>query len=416
MECLNASLSLGPNRNRPLVMHIDLNSCFATVEQQANPLLRGKPLGIAAYNSPGGCIIAASIEAKALGVKVGMNVREGRLLCPGLLIKEPDPPKYREVHRIMRQVFLRYTPDVTPKSIDEAILDFEHPPLPKQELTELGAQIKHDIKQEIGEWMRCSVGIGPNRFLAKTAASLKKPDGLETISSSNLQETMNKLTLTDLCGINTRMEARLNSVGIFSASQFLEAPLETLQRAFQSVIARYWYLRLRGYEIDAIDFNRKSFGQSYALPKATFDKAELGKILMKLTEKMARRLRRAGMAASGVQVICLYRDGTFWHQSKRFSTLLLATPELFKKACYLLNRQPEVKPISKLAVACFDLTNHHKEQLTLFETDQSLLWRSAEAADQVNDKYGEFSLIPALMLGTEGQAIDRIAFGGVLEL
>ena len=141
--------------------------------------------------------------------------------------------------------------------------------------------------------MKCNVGIGTNRFLAKTAASLHKPDGLDVITHKNLEEVYNSLKLTDLCGINTRFEARLNAYGIFTPLQFFHAPLQKLKKqVFRSILGYYWYLRLRGHEIDAVDFGRKSFGNSYALRQQTAEQKKLSPLLMKLCEKTGRRLRR----------------------------------------------------------------------------------------------------------------------------
>ena len=112
------------NKADPMIMHIDLNSCFAIIEQQANRLLRGKPVGIAAYDTPRGFVLAASYEAKAQGIALGVNVEQSRALCPGIVIMTPDPSKYREAHKRFKALLLEYTPDVVPKSIDEFVLDF----------------------------------------------------------------------------------------------------------------------------------------------------------------------------------------------------------------------------------------------------------------------------------------------------
>src|SRR3954454_19599964 len=108
-------MSLELNHNNATIMHIDLNSAFSTIEQQANPLLRGKPIVVAAYNSPNGCVVAPSIEAKTYGIKTGMTVRDARLLCPQVIVRTPDPAKYRYVHLAFRRIFTHYSPDVTPK-------------------------------------------------------------------------------------------------------------------------------------------------------------------------------------------------------------------------------------------------------------------------------------------------------------
>jgi DNA polymerase IV len=119
-------MPLALNHNPPRIMHVDLNSCFATIEQQANPLLRGKPIVVAAYDTPNGCVVAPSIEAKRYGIKTGMTVRDARLLYPRVIVRTPDPSKYRFVHLQFRKIFQDYSPDVTPKSIDEAVIDLTY--------------------------------------------------------------------------------------------------------------------------------------------------------------------------------------------------------------------------------------------------------------------------------------------------
>src|ERR687886_428279 len=131
------------NYNAPTIMHVDLNSCFATIEQQANPFLRGKPIVVAAYSSPNGCVVAPSIEAKQYGIKTGMTVRDARLLYPKVIVRTPDPTKYRAVHLMFRKIFRDYSPDVTPKSIDEAVIDLTDTlPLFRGTVSDIGVEIK----------------------------------------------------------------------------------------------------------------------------------------------------------------------------------------------------------------------------------------------------------------------------------
>src|SRR3972149_7302235 len=167
------------------IMHMDLNSCFATIEQQANPHLRGKPVVVAAYTTPSGCIVAPTVEAKGYGIKVGMRVKEGKLLYPGLIVLAPDPWKYRTVHLGLRRIISDYTDKFVPKSIDEFVLNLQGYPSFDKGMLEVAREIKERIKKEIGEWLTVSVGVAPNRFLAKTAAGLHKPDGLDEINKDN---------------------------------------------------------------------------------------------------------------------------------------------------------------------------------------------------------------------------------------
>ncbi|KKT68577.1 MAG: DNA-directed DNA polymerase, partial [Microgenomates group bacterium GW2011_GWC1_44_37] len=177
------------------VMHIDLNSCFATIEQQANPLLRDKPIAVAAYDSPNGCILAPSVQAKKLGIKVGMRVKDGRLLCPDLIVLPSDPDKYRSVHLGLKKVLSVYTPDIVPKSIDEFVLNFAGTPALRRDLFLIGQEVKDRIRKEVGDYLTVSIGLGPNRFLAKTASNLHKPDGLDEINKNNFLKIYESLTL-----------------------------------------------------------------------------------------------------------------------------------------------------------------------------------------------------------------------------
>src|SRR5258708_3140702 len=177
------------NKSKPYILHVDLNSAFATIEQQANPLLRGKPLVVAAYGTPNAFILAPSIEAKRIGIKMGMRVRDAQEIYPKVVVRTPDAPKYRDVHLKFKKIFQDYSPVVTPKSIDEAIIDFRPVTNLHHDLIGVAKEIKQRMKDEIGEWIFCSIGIGTNMFLAKLGATLHKPDGLTFIDHTNLIKT-----------------------------------------------------------------------------------------------------------------------------------------------------------------------------------------------------------------------------------
>src|SRR3954452_14554377 len=180
-------MALALNHNPATIMHVDLNSAFCTIEQQANPSLRGKPVVVAAYDTPNGCVVAPSIEAKRYGIKTGMTVRDARLLYPPVIVLKPDPAEYRYVHQKFCKIFRDYSPDVSPKSIDEAVIDLTDTLcLFRGTVADIGREIKRRFRSEIGEWMVCSIGVGPNRFLAKLAASLHKPDGLDIIDHTTV--------------------------------------------------------------------------------------------------------------------------------------------------------------------------------------------------------------------------------------
>lgn len=407
------------NYNQPMIMHIDLNSCFAIIEQQANPLIRRKPVAIAAYDTPRGAIIASSYEAKALGIKLGVNVREARLLCPEVIVMMPDPEKYFDAHRRFKQVLSRYTSNVTPKSVDEFVVDFRGSPAVRngKSLIEIGYQIKQDIKQVLGDYVTVNVGIGTNRFLAKLAAGLHKPDGLDVITGETLRDTYAALGLTDLPGINVRYQARLNAAGIFTPLQFLDANVLYLRkRVFKSVVGLYWHYRLHGHEVDQIDFGRKSFGQQYALAQKTSDIQELARLLMKLCEKAGRRMRTAGYVGGGVHLWLGFSNRTYWAQGKKAHHDVYATQDIHMIALRLLQQARLPALVTNIGVTIFDLRPSSPEQLGLFD-DSRLDARSlARAADAVNDRYGDFTLVPAVMANMQNIIMKRVAFGSVRDL
>jgi DNA polymerase-4 len=405
------------NPNKPLLMHIDLNSCFATIEQQANPLLRGKPIVVAAYSTPNAFILAPSIEAKRLGIKMGMRVGDAQRITPNVVVRMPNPPLYRDVHIKFNKIFNDYSPDVTPKSIDEAIIDF-HPVVNlHSNLVNVAKEIKQRMKDEIGEWIFCSIGIGTNMFLAKLGAGLHKPDGLTVIDHTNLLETYKKAKLLDFCGINVRYQARLNMNGIYTPLDFFRATRRQLEKqVFRSVIGSRWYDKLRGFEADQKDFPTKSIGHQYALKIPTADRRELERLMMKLCEKMGRRLRKKGYAAHGIHLWFSYKDHTGWHRGRLTDSDLYTTVELYRQAMLLFDAQPDKRPISHMGVSCYRLSAHNSRQMHLFEQDYTKVRSVADAADQLNDKYGEFTVVPGIMMQMDNLILDRIAFGGVRDL
>lgn len=401
------------NSNPSTKMHIDMNSCFASVEQQANPHLREKPIVVAAYATDNSCILAPSVEAKRFGVKTGMRVKEGKVLCPSLVVLPPDPWKYRIVHLKLKKLLKRYSDDVAPKSIDEFVLDFVDYPILKKGLRIVGEEIRRKIKEEVGDYIRVSIGIAPNRFLAKTAAGLHKPEGLDEVNQFNFREIYSSLKLVDLCGIAERNAARLERVGIKTVLDFYGADFPVLKGAFGSICGYYWYARLRGWEIDNVEFGRKSYGNSYVLPKPLKGLA-LRPLLTKLVERMGARFRRAGYKVRGVHLYLTYEDHSYWHKGVTLGRFVFDSREIYQEMLKLLLTAP-LKPVRKLAVSCFNITKEQTVQLDMFKnvTGQE---RLIQAIDKTNQRWGEFVLTSARMMKTSKLAPDRIAFGGVKEL
>lgn len=394
------------------VLHLDMDSFFATVEQQSRPSLRGRPVGIAPVDSPGGTIVAASIEAKPRGVKTGTKVAEARELIPDIVILPPTPNKYRVVHRRFRSIMQEYRGICKPRSVDEIALWLEPPEWDRA--AEIAAEIKQRIRDEVGEWLSSSVGIGPNWLLAKTASDFRKPDGLVEITEANRREILGQLELTDLCGIAQRMAARMNLAGIRTPLDLHDLPPWELKRRL-GIIGYYWHLRLNGYAIDTEDWATKTLGHSSVLPRPTASAHDLKPLLHKLCHRIARRLRRDGWLAQGLVISGPAADWSGrWVQSLKLSPTQ-RRDELFRTAWSLLNHHPPPAPLRKLAVTTYDLRPANPEQPSLLETDQRT-HSALEGADRVNDRWGEYTIHPAAMMGTDEIAGDAIAFGQDLRL
>ncbi len=398
------------NSNFPSVMHIDINSCFASVEQLYNPALIGKPVAVAAYATEKGCILAASREAKKFGVKTGMRVFEGKRICPQLVVLESDPPKYRAVHQKLKKILLDYTEKPVAKSIDEFVLELNGYPGFRVGMINTAHEIKSRIKRKIGACLTVSIGISTNRYLAKVASDLQKPDGLVEINQDNFLEIFGKMKLTDLSGIKKRNAMRLCRVGIKNVIELYNAPVSRLKAAFHGIFGHYWFLRIHGFEVDDKSSEQKSFGAQYVLPKAARDTKEILAVLQKLVEKMGKRLREAGKQAKGIHLAVLYVDHSWFHHGETLESHIFSSQDFFKKAQDLLTAFPQ-KPIREIAVSCFNVARMQNLQGELFNNVERKN-RLVIALDKINKKFGDYFIIPARILLCDKKAVpDRIAFG-----
>ncbi len=402
------------NSAEPSVMHIDLNSCFATVEQQARPMLRGRPVAIVNRRIENTSIITCSYEAKACGVTLGMSIREARRLCPDLVWLESDPPKYKYVYHQLMRIMNDYSAHVRMKSIDEGIIDFSETTqeIAQRNLVDIGHEIKQRLWTEVGEAMNCNVGIGTNRFLAKTAAGLHKPNGLDVITKQNLRRVYGALKLTDLTGIAGRMEKRLNAVGIYTPLQFLDADETVLRKiVFKSVDGSYWYRRLRGWEVDKRDFPLKSAGRQYVLDGYRMPKEKVLQRLHHLCEETGAKVRSKGMVARGVMVYVRTYDYGGWHAKTMAPLPFFSNEAIYAQANKLFAAAPE--GIKMIAVSCYGLqpADAHIAQLSLFGDGIAKERALTSAVDDINSRYGKRVIHSADTLGTDFYVKERIPFG-----
>lgn len=408
----------GLNPAKPTVMHIDLNSCFATVEQQARPLLRGRPVAIINRRTEHTMIITCSYEAKNKGVKLGMSVKEAKKLCPDLVWLESDPAKYKFVYHKLMAIMQDYSAHVRMKSIDEGVIDFSDSTaeLAGRDLSEIGYEIKQRLWDEIGVAMNCNVGISTNRFLAKTAASLHKPNGLDVITHENLRDVFGGLELTDLTGIAGRFEKRLNAVGIFTPLQFLDADPVTLKKiVFKSVVGLEWHQRLRGWEVDKRDFPIRTAGRQYVLDAYKMPRHEVLKRLHHLCEETGSKVRSQGLVARGVSVHARsYSDtgrgwgGTYWHARSMAATPFFSNRAIYEQAKKLFESAPVF--VKEIGVSCYELSEPDDSQLHLFGDELAVDRAVTTAIDEINARYGKRVVHSADTLTTKMMR-EKIPFG-----
>ena len=402
------------NHEKPMIMHIDLNSAFATTEQQAHPHLRGIPMGVTNRLSKECCVIAASYEAKALGIKVGMRRSEALAICPNFVILETDAPKYHKVYEKLVTIMKSYSPNIAMKSIDEGIIDFHgmEPVLNGRSLEDIGYEIKQRVREEIGEWMKINIGIGPNRFLAKQAAGWHKPDGLDVIDHRNLMEYYAEMQLTDLSGIAERFEARLNAHNIYTPLQFFHSPEYTLKKqVFRSITGTYWYRRLRGYEIDDQDTKLGMVGRQWVVRNPSSDSEYLRSCLSYLCETTGMKLRYKNVEARGICVWARLRSGESWHSKRMYKSTFYTNQEVFRRATEQFNQLPSGAIVQTLGIYCYMLTPSSRSQLSIFEDIEKEDWLM-KSIDEINDFYGAFTVHMGSTMEGKKYIKQKIPFGG----
>jgi len=411
------AIELGLNTADPTILVIDLNCAFASIEQQHDPALRGRPLAIAAYATDAATIVSSSREARDLGIKTGMKVFEAKALFKEILVREPNPPLYRHASDQLIDIIERHSPDVLRMSIDEASLDLAGTPgLKKVGPEGVARAIKASIREEIGECVTSSVGISTSIWMAKQASNLDKRDGLQRIDHTNLLAVFARLRLTDLSGIAEATAARLARAGIHTPLEFLHATNARLGRAgMHSEVADGWGRRLRGFEVAGFEHAaRKSYSHSHVLARATTSQGELEELLMRLCDMVGRRLRAGGRRGRVVSVGAVYRPEEEGHFSKQTTlTRPISTgDEIYRTALKLLAARDRRRLVGTLGVSLSGLSDAEAGQLDLFADPRHPRHERLEAAvDAIRDRFGEDAMQRSRLLGRARVVRDRIAFG-----
>ncbi len=394
-----------------------MNSYFASVEQQANPFLRERVIGVCAYNNPASTIIASSIEAKRKGIKTGTKVWEAKKIDPQIILVENEPAKYQSTTESIFKILKEYTDTFEPYSIDEAFLDLTGWVKDFDEAYELAKKIQKRILLEVGEWLYSSVGISTTKFLAKFAGDIAPKKGILILEDDKkVSKIVQGRNLRDAWGIGVRMEERLNSLGIYNLGELKKTSPDLLRRKLGRS-GYYFYCNLNGIEIDKIKRIKeapKSIGHSFVLPQTTADLKYLKSVFYKLCEKTGRRLRNLDKEAQGISVSLTYDKAGAVSKSFKTQDKMFTTKEIFKEVEKYLNKIPLLMQTRGVAVSVTrlsELTN----QMSFFENNLSGKDLS-KAMDKINNKYGEYSVIAGEMFGMDDVARNRIGFRKVADL
>lgn len=373
-------------------LYLDFDGFFASVEQQAHPRLRGRPVGVVPFEGTDRtCVIACSREAKARGVKNVMAVAEARLLCPDIVLVPQSPDLYRRAHNTLLSEIETVIPIDTVKSIDELTsrLD-EHQ---RHDPRGLAKQIKRTIAENVGPFITCSIGFAANRQLAKMACKVGKPDGITIWHPRDMPTPLVKLPLTDIPGVGSRMHVRLLRARIQTVEALLATAPKQMRKLWGGVTGeRLWYA-LHGYDIQAPETGRGMFGHGRVLPPESRTLPAAREICRLLLIKAARRLRRDRYYCSGLWLWLAVRDATWTdkislpivHDDK---ALLAGLDALWARvrAAY-----PRGTTVFRVGVTLFDLSPDDHRQLDMLTNDDAERQRAERinhAMDELNARYG----------------------------
>ena len=382
-------------------MHIDMNAFFASVEQQANPELQGKP--IAVVGGGGRTVITtSSYEARAFGVKTGMAKWEALRVCPQLTIVIGDNKKYTYTSSRIMEMMKEYTPQVEVFSIDEAWLDVTHSLSIFGTPERIAYLLKARIKESFG--ITCSIGIAPNKLLAKLASDMQKPDGLTIIKPEDVKRILERMPIMELCGIGKNMERHLNMMSIYTCGELGRCDEARLTRKFGIIGSR---LKQMGQGIDESpvtpneeDGEVKSVGHSMTLRQDVDRREDILKYLLQLAEMVGRRARRYGVSGKTVTLSVRFADfySSFGKQNTLKSYINLSD-EIYKAAVAILDTKDLPQPIRQLGVRLSNL-KYEAEQLSLFR-DVQRKSDAIKAMDTVNDRFGEFKVTFGSLLSSD---------------
>jgi DNA polymerase-4 len=384
------------------IFHIDMDSYFASVEQQARPWLRGKPIVVSGRPDIHSVVAAASKEAKRYGIKAGMSTWEAKKLCPEVIFVPGDPDKYESVTRRFLGILISYTPMVEVYSIDEVFLDATEILPCYPDPIALALEIKRKFREELGEWITCTIGIAPNKLLAKLATEEAKPNGIKWIRPEDVPEVLRNTPVEAVCGIGPRIAKRLSYMGVWTLADLGKIPEAYLKRVFgvYGTLLHLWGMGVDPTPLKPYwqEEEEKSIGHSHALPKSLRHPEGARRVLYYLSVKAARRLRKKGFV--GRVVFAMYRDEgmQYFGAQKALSTPTCDERRIFDAAMEIVERLGGFPyGVSLVGVRVAGLERISSFPYPLFP-EEAKREKLLSALDRIRDRFGEEAVIPASAL------------------
>lgn len=378
-----------------------MNAFFASVEQQNKPELRGKPIAVIG-SAKRTVLTTCSYEARAFGVKTGMNTWQAKQKCPDIIFVVGDNKKYTHTSSEIVKLMLHYTPLVEVFSIDEAFLDVTGSMSLYGTAENIAHLLKAQIKHHFG--ITCSVGIAPNKLLAKLASDMQKPDGLTVIRPDEVERKLEHIPVKDLCGVGSKTARQLSLLGISICGELGRFPVNILKKKF-GIIGERLSLMGRGIDdspvIPSEDAEEvKSVGHSMTLERDIEDRQEILKFLLQLSEMVGRRARRYSVWGKTITLSIRYADFDTWvGRQETLPTYINQSEDIYKAAVGILDTLVLLQPIRLLGVRLNNL-RYESNQLPLFEEERKKQFL-VNAMDEVNDRYGNFTVTFGSLLDGE---------------
>lgn len=375
------------------ILHLDVNSYYATLEQQAYPNLRGKPIGIAGKGrGERTVIVGVSIEAKKMGLRGIFSTWEAKRILPELIVIPANYDRYSSTSKRIFTIMGRYSPTVEIFSIDEAFADLGEQ-ISWDEAAAIAQQIKEEIYRKIGRWVTCSIGISYGRTLAKLASEIEKPNGLTIVRPEDFARVAAATPIEELSGIGWRLRPRLNQLGIFTIAELGRAAPESLKKMFGEYTGTW--LHQIGNGIDRRTINayqelpqEKSVGHSYTVPRDLTSLEDARKILLLLSERVGRRLRKKNLFGRCVSVYLRFEEYGGWGERFTGREFIQDGYQIYQAAEKLVERLTTVRPIRLVAVTISDLQARSVVTAPLFP-EQRQSEGLLRAMDKLNSRYGE---------------------------